>query len=641
MTNSIKRSSLYWLLIIGILLIIPAVTVACGGGEDEAPAATAAAPAPTAAAATPTAAAGPAPTAAPIAMAAEPTATPLATTRAPETRPQVDATPTPVPAATRAPATPAPAANPKITRVRMSNTVPLNESNRTWVGGWPNLVQNDPYGETLIENHEVTSEPIPAMAKSWEVGTGFNTWTFELNEGIPWHFGYGEFTAADVAHTWELMTREDSASTFKATWLKATAEIHDDYSVSFHFEEPQLSGGRLFSRLQGDLVIQSKAQWDEAGGDPSAYDDRPTGTGSYQYGGRRLGETVWYEKIDYEHWAGENPDFQELEWVWAAEQFTRLSALLAGEVQGADLSREVQVDAKARGMKVVSSNNENNQSYGFFGGTYLSTVDSNLEPWPGGKHPHYTGEEPWHNPVVREAFNRAVDRQAIIDEVYFGNASSVYVPVFAPFTEGWSDRWVTEFDDKYAYDPDRAIQLLADAGYGPGDISIGMSSTVIPGNPEIPQLIEILSTMWEAVGIDTTIQDVEFGAWAQTLFDHDIHETFVILRNTPIRTTQEGLRVFWVSAPDGLLYGWEDDFINQRYDCLEKSLNVDQREQCAREAGDYMFDDYLTLPLFQTTFDMTIDPEFISGWIYPGVGSAHPTHVHNIRACPVGTDRCD
>ena len=38
---------------------------------------------------------------------------------------------------------------------------------------------------------------------------------------------------------------------------------------------------------------------------------------------------------------------------------------------------------------------------------------------------------------------------------------------------------------------------------------------------------------------------------------------------------------------------------------------------------------------------ITIDPVFIAGWIYPGVGSAHPTHVHNIKACPVGTDRCD
>ena len=611
------------------------VAVACGAGDEESPAA---APTATPASAAPTTAA-PAATEAPAAD--EPTATPLATTRAPAARPQIDATPTPIPVATAVPATPAPVSEPKITRVSMVNTVPLNESNRIWVGGWPNLVQNDPYGETLIENHEITSEPVPALAKSWAVDAGFNTWTFQLNEGIPWHFGYGEFTAYDVAHTWMLVSQEESNSTFKSIWTTTYPEVHDDYSISFHFENPQLTGGRLFSRLQGDLVIQSKAQWDEAGGDESAYDERPTGTGSYQYGGRELATSVWYEKIDYDHWAGENPDFQELEWIWAAEQFTRLSMLLAGEVQGADLSREVQVDAKARGMKVVSSNNENNQSYGFFGGTYLSTVDSNLEPWPDGKHPHYLGEEPWHNPLVREAFNVAVDRQAIIDEVYFGNASSVYVPVFAPFTEGWSDRWVDEFDDKYGYDPDRAVQLLAEAGYGPGDISIDMSSTVIPGNPEIPQLIEILSTMWEAVGVDTNIIDVEFGAWAETLFNHDIHETFVILRNTPIRTTQEGLRVFWVSAPDGLLYGWESDSINEKYDCLERSLDVSEREQCARDAGDEMFDDFLTLPLFQTTFDMTIDPEFISGWVYPGVGSAHPTHVHNIKACPVGTARCD
>ena len=191
-----------------------------------------------------------------------------------------------------------------------------------------------------------------------------------------------------------------------------------------------------------------------------------------------------------------------------------------------------------------------------------------------------------------------------------------------------------QFDDQYGYNPDRAVQLLAEAGYGPGDISIDMSSTVIPGNPEIPQLIEILSTMWEAVGVDTNIIDVEFGAWAETLFNHDIHETFVILRNTPIRTTQEGLRVFWVSAPDGLLYGWESDSINEQYDCLEQSLDVAEREQCARDAGDEMFDDFLTLPLFQTTFDMTIDPEFISGWVYPGVGSAHPDSRSQHKGLP-------
>ena len=60
---------------------------------------------------------------------------------------------------------------------------------------------------------------------------------------------------------------------------------------------------------------------------------------------------------------------------------------------------------------------------------------------------------------------------------------------------------------------------------------------------------------------------------------------FTILRNTPIRTTQEGLRVFWTSAPDGFLYGWESDFINERYNCLESELAADRREQVRPGGG--------------------------------------------------------
>ena len=198
-TRQVRSFPFIVLCVITSLLL---VAVACGA-DDEAPGA---APAATPAGTAPTSAA-PAPTEAPAAD--EPTATPLATTRAPAARPQIDSTPTPIPVATAVPAAPAQVAQPKITRVSMVNTVPLNESNRIWVGGWPNLVQNDPYGETLIENHEITSEPVPALANSWVVDTGFKTWTFQLNKGIPWHFGYGEFTAADVAHTSMLVCQDD------------------------------------------------------------------------------------------------------------------------------------------------------------------------------------------------------------------------------------------------------------------------------------------------------------------------------------------------------------------------------------------------------------------------------------------------
>ncbi len=631
--KSIRRISLYLLLIMTIFVVLPAIAVACGGGEEEEIAPTTAAPAPTAAAAAPAptaAAAAPAPTAVAVAAAPEAQPTVAPTTRAPAARPVTQATATPAPVATAVPAPTTPAAEAKIQRVRMANPPPLTENNRIWSASWSILLQHDPYAETLLGNDPVTSEPTLQLAKSWEMSNGFKTWAFELKEGVPWHFGYGELTAADVAHTWELLVMEEALGGRKTLWEGAEPPtITDDYNIVFHFDPPMVDGLRLFSRLAGDFLVHSKAQWDEAGGALSAYDERPAGTGSYQYGGRQLGETVWYEKVD-DHWNGENPDFEELEWVWGTEQFTRLSLLLAGEVQGSDLARDVQVDAFDAGMTVVSSNNENNQSFGFFGGSFLSTGN-----------PYYEGELPWHDVRVREAMNRAIDRDAIQDAVYFSRATPVVVPAFAPFTEGWNDRWVNDFDAEYGYDPDRAIALLAEAGYGPGDIELELLSTVIPGNPEIPQLIETLSTMWEAIGIDTSITDYEVGTWLNKWIEHDTHNQFSITRNTPIRTTQEGLRIFFASDPNGFFHGFEHDYTDEKFVCLRDSVDADEREQCAREAGDWIFDNYASIPMFQITFDMTIDPEFISEWQYPGVGSAHPTHVHLIRACPVGTDRCD
>ena len=489
-------------LIVGIAAII----VACGSDPTATarPAATSA-PAATTAAAT-------------AATTAAPQVTP--TTRAPAARPIETATPRP--AATAVPTATTPPHQAKITRVSMANPPPLTENNRIWSAAWSILLQHDPYGETLIENDKVTSEPIPALAKSWEVSNGFKTWTFVLEEDVPWHFGFGEFTSADVEHTVGLYQREDALGNFGALWKSATSTIIDDHNIVFNFDPAMVDGSRLFSRLQGDLVIQSKAQWDAAGGDPSAYDDKPAGTGSYQYGGRESGQSMWYEKPPGDHWAGENPDFQELEWVWAAEQFTRLSLLLAGEVQGSDLSRDVYPDAFNRGMKVVSSNNQNNQSFGFFGGNFMSTDNE-----------FFVGPLPWNDILVREAMNRAIDRDAILDAIFSGQATKVVVPVFAPFTEGWSDRWVEDFEADYGYDVDKAIDLLAQAGYGPGDISIELHSTVIPGNAEIPLLIETLATQWEAVGINTSIQDLELGTWLTAWIFHDTHNAFSITRNTP------------------------------------------------------------------------------------------------------------
>ena len=134
------------------------------------------------------------------------------------------------------------------------------------------------------------------LAKASEMSNEFKTWTFELQEGVPRHSGWGEFTAADVAHTWQLLVREDASGNFKSLWDGGQATIIDNQRIEFKFDPPMVDGLRLFSRLAGDMVIQNKAQWDAGAGVPAAYNDQPAGTGSCQYGGRRLAELVWYEK---------------------------------------------------------------------------------------------------------------------------------------------------------------------------------------------------------------------------------------------------------------------------------------------------------------------------------------------------------
>ena len=190
-----------WLLA-GVLVFI----VACGG-----------------AAATPEAAA-PAATGAPAATAAPG----LPRRRRPRQRRRRQGLPQPTaaPAATAAPGAPAPTAAPAATAapttappagamfktdiVRFALPTPDVESNRTWAGGWLYIVQHDVFAETLLRVDENTSEVGPLLAESWEWSDDFRTWSFKLREGIPWHFGWGDFSSADVLHSFDLVNREDS-----------------------------------------------------------------------------------------------------------------------------------------------------------------------------------------------------------------------------------------------------------------------------------------------------------------------------------------------------------------------------------------------------------------------------------------------
>src|SRR5882724_946984 len=228
----------------------------------------------------------------------------------------------------------------------------FDETNRFWVISRPNQLQNDPYLETLLDLDPTTGAFIPRLAEKWEASTDMTEWTLFLRKVVPFHFGYGEFTAQDVVHSHALMLREEAVATFVGVWRNVVeVKVINDYQVVFRMKGPATTLPYALSR-SGDLRMVSKAQWDKEG--LEGFDKRPAGTGSYHYVTRQPGQSISYERVD-NHWRGEQPAFKELEIRISREDSTRLAMLLRGEAHVVDLPRERQGEALKKGMKVLAS----------------------------------------------------------------------------------------------------------------------------------------------------------------------------------------------------------------------------------------------------------------------------------------------
>ena len=243
----------------------------------------------------------------------------------------------------------------------------FNESNRFWTISRPQHLQFDPFLETLLDLDPKTGDYIPRLAEKWESSPDKKEWTFYLRKGVPFHFGYGEFTAKDVVHSHSLMLREEAIATLVGFWRNAEeVKAVDDYTVVFRMKSPAATMPYAASR-SADLRIVSKAQWDKEG--IEGFDKRPAGTGSYRYVNRQLGQSISFERVD-NHWRGEQPDVQGIGDPHRPRRFDPAGLDLTGEAHVVDLPRELQGEALKQGMKIISSSLPSEWLSVYFGGQY-------------------------------------------------------------------------------------------------------------------------------------------------------------------------------------------------------------------------------------------------------------------------------
>ena len=494
------------------LILLLAIAVACG--EEATPTSPPAAT-PTTAPATPTPvppAATPLPeaTQTPTAMAkgdgmakATPTPTP---TPVPVTRP----TPTPTPVIT-----PTPRPKGILTSTSPQLIVSIIPAGDTYVVHkilcCAGLFQDKrPIYEWLIDNDHKTAQYYPMLTTGWQMSADARTWTFDLREDVPWHFGYGEFTAADVVHTWELYTGEDSialyASTFKAMLeTRDNLEVVNDHQIIWNLVRPEPDLVYHVSTRENAFVMVNKAQWDEGG--EEGWDRQPSGTGSYQFVSRKLGESALYERVE-NHWR-KTPEFKELLYRFVHEDAVRLAMSLTGEAHIVTLPSDLADQALARGKALIQGFTPPTAVTYAFGGLYFSNPEL-IDP-----------DVKWLDVRVREAMNRAINRHEIIDTIFAGRGEIAHLQYWHKTQQGWNPKWEEDFESLYGYDVEKSKALLAEAGY-PDGFSTTFRNCSQGSFPQLQQLDEALGVYLKEVGITITIEELPCGTFFRQMKDRDL-----------------------------------------------------------------------------------------------------------------------
>ncbi len=595
-----------------VFLLLPvlsllAVIVACGGAATE-----------PAAAPQQESAAAPAATAAPQAAQQQPQ--PEATTPA-----QAQAA-TAMPEAT-AMVPQAMGGEAKIDRLRIAFTIPPKETNLPWTGPRSLLTQLSPMVETLLDIDPDSGAYVPMLASEWEMAPDGKAWTVHLREDVIFHQDFGGFDAKDVVHMRQMMgPREDNLNSFRNTWATTVADVEvvDDYTVVFRLEKPD-PGLDFFFSLSGDLVMMSKDHWDAEG--EEGVEQRVIGTGPYRYLERQVGQSIAYESVPYEHWRIPQPDFKELEQVWAPESATRLAMLLTGEAQMAELPRDVLAQAAAEGMEISQSGLGAILTWIKLGGQYYTTgdeayVSANATPW----------EMPGDNGrLVRQALNKAVNRDDINEFIFKGGGEPMLLHGYHPTLPGWNTEWEDRWEAEYGYDPEAARELLAQAGYPDGFKMKMYGSHTLPGVPELPDIAEAISIFWTEIGIDVEIVSLEFSAVRPQYRTKQFHG-FAAPFRTVRRPLQEQIRLF--NLPDGVVHQYETDSIVQTWEELSLTLDPSERDRLIREIGNEKYDNFAIVPLLWIFFQVAIDPDIIAEYKFPGTAASNFSHLETIKAVP-------
>ena len=367
----------------------------------------------------------------------------------------------------------------------------------------------------------------------------------------------------------------------------------------------------------------SKAYWHHVGGE-DGYIHHPIGTGAWSFVEYVDNEFFLLEK-NFGHYRKE-PEFDELLFYWTKEPATIVAQLLTSEVHVGQFPSEWFDEATSRGMKIARSTLPSYHLWGAIPWYMPEALD-------GSPTPNYEESAATRKKLVRQALNLAIDRNLINETFFGGDAIPSAVSHMAEWWDIYQDRWApipgangkTGADGgwPYPYDPELARELLIEADYPNGFRLDFFAPTDLMEMPEIPDVGEAITEMWEDIGIDVNLTVSEYATIYEMVTDRAMNGKIYLVPWTPGLPSDE-MGWLWRKATSPY---YEYPFITDWKENYDTVADPAERDRLAIELGDFWYDNDLSIPLLWIFAKAVYNPEFLEGY---EVNQLHfgPTRYH-------------
>lgn len=395
----------------------------------------------------------------------------------------------------------------------------------------------------------------PCLAESYEFTNENKSIVFTLRDDVYFHNGE-KMTAEDVAFSYNTIIAAGFASV--STTAMADMVVLNDNQVQLNFKYEY--GPAVLVCTADYMTIFPKAYYES---DPEGFGRNPIGTGPYKFVEWNTGVDIKLTRYD-EYW-GEAPAIKDVTFRILTDDSAATLALENGEL-------DVHVTLPQADISRVQSNPD--LQYNETLGTTVVRLMFN----PNGM---FADEN------LRLAIAHAIDKESVLLGAIDG-CGKVVNNIYAPNC--------SFFDPDYAgpsYDPEKAKQLLAEAGYPDGfELTVRCSSNVNYYKP-----LEVIQAQLTAVGINLKIEKLESSAWFSDVFASGSYDMTIVAFSAGMPDVEESYTMFRGGEGQNFT-NWDDPELNEAYDLCHYSADTEIHDEAARELIRIMGDRAIVVPIY-------------------------------------------